>query len=300
MLFYGDLGNKDLSEKIANVLGLEAHYPDIHVFPDGERRVKVNEDKTVGQKIVILKSLCPPVDSNILEFCFLIDAIKRSGAREIIGVISYLGYSRADHLFRTGEAVPMHVVIRAIEASGLDRAIIIDPHSAKTPELFSIPVETLSAISIFAQKIRSLDIEDEMTLVSPDMGGIRRIKMLSERLGGVGYAVVQKNRDLETGEIGADTIEGEIKDTCIIIDDIISTGKTIVQAVNLLFQKGAKDIYVFATHPVFSKDAPRLLDKSRAKKIYVTDTIFVPEEKCFKKLEILSISQLIKEALTNS
>lgn len=297
----GDGSNKELSEGIALALGVKIFYPEVDVFPDSEQRVRINQ-KVVGKKIYLIKSITAPVDSAIMQITFLVDALKKNGADKVIGIIPYIPYMRADHMFRTGEAVPLEVIIKMIQDSGLDEIIIVDPHSIKIPELFSIPVKNLSALSLFAAKIKEIEPEHtNITIVSPDMGGIRRLKLLDEMLGGVNQVVINKERDYQTGAVKVDAFEGKIKGTCFIIDDIISTGKTIAQAVETLVKNGARSessgqagkVYVFGTHPVFVENAQELLQSSKSQKIFVTDSIPVPSEKQFEKLEVLSIAEII-------
>ncbi len=293
MIVCGDILNRGLSEKLAKQTGLELFYPDIKVFADGERRVRF-EKEVLDETVLVIKSHGIPTDSNILENLFLLDALKRSGATKLIGVIPYLGYMRADHMFRTGEAVPLEVVIAALQTNHLDEIIIIDPHSIKIPELFKIPVHNLSAIPIFAKKIKELQSNNgEISIVSPDMGGIRRLDLLSEELGGVNKVIINKDRDLESGSINVRISEGEVRGTCFVVDDMISTGKTIVDSVDVLLESGAEEVYIMATHPVFAPGAADLLKKSKAKKVFVTDSIEVPKEKNFEKLGVLSIADLV-------
>lgn len=297
MIICGDVANKGLSEKLAKQTGLELFYPDVKVFADGERRVRF-EKEVLDETVLVVKSHGIPTDSNVLETLFLLDALKRSGATKLIGIISYLGYMRADHMFRTGEAVPLEVVIGLLESNHLDEIVIIDPHSIKIPELFKITVHNLSAITVFAKKIKELQGNNrEISIVSPDMGGIRRLDLLSEELGGVNKVIINKDRDLETGSITVRISEGEIKGTCFIVDDIISTGKTIADSVDVLLENGAQEVYIMATHPVFAPGAVELLKNSKAKKVYVTDTIEVSAEDKFENLEVLSVAGLISSSL---
>ncbi len=297
MLFIGDLDNPELSEKLAKKLQASLIYPDKHVFPDGEMRVRLLQE-VVDQEVVFLKSHINPVDSAVIETCFLIDALKRNGAGLVTGIIPYLGYMRADHMFRTGEGVPLEAVISMLENMGLAKAVLVDPHSIRIPELFHIKVENISALNVFADKIRSMKLaKDSYSVVSPDMGGIRRIKQLSEMLDGAPYAAMEKNRDLETGDLVTNNVEGQIKETCFVVDDMISSGGTIVKAIPPLKKMGAKKIYVMATHAVFSDDAPKLLEACDTEKVYVTDSIFVPKDKRFGKLEILSIASLLSASI---
>lgn len=326
MIFIGDLNNKSLSDKIGSELGLSVVYPDKHVFDDGEVRVRI-ETPVLDEDVFLLKSTCPPVNDNFLELLFAIDALKRSGAHKVTAIVPYLGYSRADHVFRPGEAVPLEVVISSLQSAGLDKIILIDPHTIKLGEMFSIESQMDSALPIFAEKINeileagpaaseshstssqaaggqwdpSLRVTrnfNNVSIVSPDMGGIRRVKMLSELLPGSTYAAINKDRDLATGELtGSHLAEGEIRKIAIVTDDIISTGGTIVRGVDTCLENGAEKVFVFATQPVFSSNAHDKLKNSQAEKIYVTDAIEVPEEKKFENLEIISLAHHIAKLL---
>lgn len=299
MIIVGDPQNKDLSEKLGAELSTEVIYPEITVFPDTEQRVRVDEDKITGEKVYLVKSIETPVDSSVLQLSFTVDALNRSGADKVIGIIPYIPYMRADHVFRTGEAVPLELVIKMIEDSGLNEIIIVDPHSIKIPEMFRITIHDLSALSIFANKIKEIEPNhDNITIVSPDMGGLRRMQLLDELLGGNTNKVsVNKDRDYQTGAVKVAEYQGKVQGTCFIIDDIISTGKTIAQAVETLSENGAERIYVMATHPVFSENASELLNSPKTEKVYVTDSIPVILEKQFEKLEILSLAPLISSSL---
>lgn len=300
MIFYGDDQNKALSEGLAAALKSPLNFPEITVFPDGERRIRLSEN-VVEKDVIFLKtaSVTSNVDSFIVETAFLIDAIKRSGADKVTGVIPYIPYSRADHVFRDGEAVPLEVVINMFERAGLSRIVFVDPHTIKMSEMFSIEVVNLSALSLFAGKIKQLDFDrDNAVIVSPDMGGLRRMEQLSEMLDGLPFASIEKDRNYDDGSIKANGVHGEIKKTCFVVDDIISSGRTIVQAVEKLKDKGAETVYVFATHPVLSEDASKILEKCGAKKIFVTDALPVPQEKVFPSLEVLTLAPLLHQGLS--
>ncbi len=292
--------NKILAERIAGELNTKLTDVEIFVFPDKERRVRVLES-VLDKNCVVVQSTNTPADQNYMELFFLVDSLKRSGAKSVTSVISYLGYQRQDHIFREGEAVSLKVVVETLEAVGVDKIITVDLHSVKIPELFNIPIIHLSALPIFAKKIKELE-EDlkKVVLVSPDMGGIRRIKSLSEMLDNTPFATIEKDRDLATGTVSSKKIEGDVKGkTAMIVDDMISTGKTIMQAARLLREKGAEKIFVFATHPVFSNDAKEILMNSLVERVFVTDSVYVPKEKTFSKLEILSIAEIIAKDLKN-
>ncbi len=296
MKIFSGSSNRPLAQKIAENLNLKLSELDIHIFPDGEKRVRTVE-RVVDEDCIIVQPTSNPGDSHYMELFFITDALKRSGAKSVTAVIPYLGYQRQDHVFRDGEAVSLEVIVETLERVGVDKVIAFDLHSIKIPEVFTIPVTHLSALPQFGEKIRSLKLKD-FVLVSPDMGGIRRIKLISDILGGASFAVVDKDRDLETGEISVKEVQGNVKGkTAVIVDDIISSGNTIVKAASTLLRKGAEKVLVFATHPVFSEDSASVLENAAVEKVYVTDSIFIPKDKHFKKLEVISISNLIAKNL---
>src|SRR5579872_572226 len=208
MKIFSGSANKLLAEKIAGDLDLPLSEFDIHIFPDGERRVRV-VDNVVEQHCVIVQSTAPPVDQNYMELFFMIDSLKRSGASTVTAVVPYLGYQRQDHVFRDGEAVSLEVVRSTLESTGLDKIITFDLHTIKTPDIFNIDFIHLSALELFAEQIKNDNLSSkESILISPDMGGIRRIKILSDSLSQMPFAVINKNRDLATGSVEAADIEG--------------------------------------------------------------------------------------------
>lgn len=296
MKIFSGSSNKPLAEEIAASLNLELYPMEVFIFPDGERRIRILE-KVLGEDTIVVQSTSPPTDENYMELFFIVDGLKRSGAKSVTGVVPYLGYQRQDHVFREGEAVSAKVIAEILETVGINKLIAVELHSLKIKELFNIPVVHLSPLSMFAKEILEKGWDKDSTLISPDMGGIRRIKLMSAMLSNMSFAVIEKNRDLATGNVTADKIQGAISKNVIIVDDMISSGGTIAIASKLLRKKGAENIVVFATHPVFSELAPKILQDSFVKSVYVTDTIFVPESKRFPKLKILSVAELIAKNL---
>ncbi len=295
-LFSGN-SNKPLAEKIAAKLGINVSPAEIFIFPDGERRIQI-QDRVIDEDVIIVQPTTPPVDTSYFELFFLADAAKRSGARSVTAVVPYLGYQRQDHVFRDGEAVSLEVIVNTMQSVSIDKVISFDLHTVKIPEVFSIPMVHLSALELFAEEIKKQGWAGlDTVLVSPDMGGIRRIEMLSKMLSDMPYVTIEKNRDLATGQVEMADITGEVTHRVVIVDDMISSGKTIVKAAEALKKKGAKEVYVFVTHPVFSEDAAEILEESSVDKVYVTDSVFVPKEKHFPKLHILSLAEMIASAL---
>jgi len=307
MKLFSGSSNKPLAEDIVHHLNIPLSPVEIFLFPDGERRVRI-EASVLDEDVIIVQSTSTPVDSNYMELFFLIDSAKRSGAKSITVVMPYFGYQRQDHIFRDGEAVSLDVVIKILESLGVDKVISLDLHSIKIPELFHIPIVHLSALPLFAEKIREMlrlhlnkgATFAQMLLVSPDMGGLRRIKQMSILLDEMPFVATVKERDLNSGEIEINTIEGTIeegKKRALIVDDMISSGKTIVKSAQLLARHGVEEIYVFVTHAIFSAEAPEILQNSPVSKVFVTDSVFIPEEKRFEKLEVISLAPEIAKAL---
>ncbi len=314
MKLFSGSSNLPLSQKIAQALQMELSPIETMIFPDGERRVKLN-DSVVEEDAVVIQSTNTPVDQNYIELFFIIDALKRSGARSITAVIPYLGYQRQDHVFRDGEVVSLDVMIRFLESLKVDRIIAFDLHSIKIPELFHIPVTHLSALPLFAERIQSkafnklVDSDDpeeflkDTILVSPDMGGLRRIEQVSKTLNGLSWIATVKDRDLRTGDITIKHFEGPLSPSdlpgkrALIVDDMISSGNTVVQSAQLLKDNGVVSCDVFATHAIFSEEAPELLQDSSIDRVYVTNTVFIQEEKRFPKLHVLSVAESLAKAL---
>jgi ribose-phosphate pyrophosphokinase len=313
MKLFAGSSNQLLAQKVAVALNIELSPIETMIFPDGERRVKLNAPVT-DEDTVVIQSTNTPVDQNYIELFFIIDALKRSGARSVTAVIPYLGYQRQDHVFRDGEVVSLDVMIRFFESLKVDKVIAFDLHSIKIPELFHIPIVHLSALPLFAERIQSKafnklitdnpnDFLKDKILVSPDMGGLRRIEQMSEMLGNMPWIATVKDRDLRTGEISIKQFEGPLNPSelpgkrALIVDDMISSGNTVVQSAGLLKDNGVVSCDVFATHAIFSEEAPELLQDSRVDRVYVTNTVLIPEEKRFPKLHRFSVAEMIAKEL---
>lgn len=295
MLIFSGTSNRALAEKIAQEMGYKFGELEINTFPDNENRVMV-VDKVLDQDVVLVQSTGISPNLYYMELFLILDGLKRSGARSITLVMPYMGYQRQDHIFRSGEAVSLEVIVKILEELGVDKTISFDLHSIKIPEIFNKELKELSALPLFAEKIKEMDLKD-FTLVSPDMGGVRRIKILSELLGNVPFISIEKNRDLESGNIELSKINGEIKGVAIMVDDVISSGGTITKGAKFLLESGASEVYAMATHGIFAEEGHHNLEKSELKKVIVTDSIDIPEDRRFSKLEIISVSKLISQEL---
>lgn len=291
--FFSGTSNLPLAEKIAKELGVSLGEREIIRFPDGECRVFIKEDLT-GKDAFILQSLSRVADCNLMELCLLGSAAKRFGARKIIAIIPWLGYSKQDKEFRRGEAVSIQLVAKFLEATGFDGIITCELHSQKIPEYFSIPLTQVSTKQLLARQVKK---SLKLVIVSPDKGGRSRAEDFAEDLV-LPIVHLEKERDRKTGKVKVLGIDKNISGKeAVIFDDMINTGSTAIETAKFLTDKGAKKILFLATHGVLSVDAPKKLQISYINKVVVTDTISIPKEKRFPKLSIISTAGLLAKAI---
>ena len=294
-IFTGN-ANIDLAEKICKYLSASLGDVTVGRFPDGEINVKVNEDVR-GADIFIVQPTCPPVNENLTELLILIDCFRRASAARITVVIPYFGYARKDRKDEGRVPITAKLVSNLITEAGADRVITMDLHAAQIQGFFDIPVDHLMSFPVFAKYYENLNIPD-LVVVSPDVGGIKNARLYSEKLK-IKLAIVDKRR------VGPDEVEigfviGDVKDmNVVIVDDLIATGGSIVQAANILKEKGAKDIYVGITHPLLCGKAIENMLAAPIKELAVTDTIPLNEntKSLGNKIKVLSIDKLIGESI---
>ena len=268
----------------------------IRKFSDGEIYIEINENIR-GNSIFIIQSVSSPANDNLMELLLCIDALKRSSAKNITAVIPYFGYARQDRKVVPRTSISAKLVSNLITNSGADRVVTLDLHSGQIQGFFDIPVDNLFATPIFARHIKRKIKTKNMICVAPDVGGTARARALGKMLN-VGLAIVDKRRPAPGKSVVMNVI-GNVKDkTCIIVDDIIDSGGTIVNAAKILKQRGAKDVHVYVSHGVLSGDAVEKIRKSQIKNLVITDTIDNSQKvKKAKNIEILTISNLVGEAI---
>ncbi len=286
----------DLSKQIAKNIGKRLSESKSDLFPDGEWSVWINEPVNNAQ-VFVVQSTSPPVNSNLVELCLIADALRREGARRICAVIPYFGYARQERQSRTGEPISAKVAADILVDSGITKVITVDLHAEPIVGFFNVPVVHLSALKLLAQRIKRLSLKDPV-VVSPDVGGVRRVRNFAYHLG-YPIAVVEKRRFFEQRDkTEAMTMGGDVVGkSAIILDDLISTGGTIVENAKILKDAGVKKVIVCATHAVFTGNYKEKLGDDIVEKVIVTDTIPVPAEKRFKKLEVVSCANLLAESI---
>ena len=288
--------NKNLSHKISKYLKNKLVNSSIRKFSDGEIYIEINENIR-GNSIFIIQSVSSPANDNLMELLLCIDALKRSSAKNITAVIPYFGYARQDRKVVPRTSISAKLVSNLITNSGADRVVTLDLHSGQIQGFFDIPVDNLFATPIFARHIKRKIKTKNMICVAPDVGGTARARALGKMLN-VGLAIVDKRRPAPGKSVVMNVI-GNVKDkTCIIVDDIIDSGGTIVNAAKILKQRGARDVHVYVSHGVLSGDAVQKIRKSQIKNLVITDTIDNSQKvKKAKNIEILTISNLVGEAI---
>jgi len=288
--------NKLLSKKIAKYLKSKLVNTSIRKFSDGEIYTEINENIR-GNSIYIIQSVSSPANDNLMELLLCIDALKRSSAKNITAVMPYFGYARQDRKVAPRTSISAKLVSNLITKAGADRVVTVDLHAGQIQGFFDIPVDNLFATPIFARHVKKKIKSKNIVCIAPDVGGTERARALGKLLN-VGLAIVDKRRP-KPGKSQVMNVIGNVKNqTCIIVDDIIDSGGTIVNAAKALRDRGAKEVYVYITHGVLSGEAVKKIKNSLIKNLVITDTIDNSEKiKNVKNIEVLSISSLMGEAI---
>ena len=288
--------NKNLSSKISKYLKNKLVNSSIRKFSDGEIYIEINENIR-GNSIFIIQGISSPANDNLMELLLCIDALKRSSAKNITAVIPYFGYARQDRKVVPRTSISAKLVSNLITKAGADRIVTVDLHAGQIQGFFDIPVDNLFSTPIFARHIKRKIKSKNLICVAPDVGGVERTRALGRKLD-VGLAIIDKRRPAP-GKSQVMNVIGNVKGkTCIITDDIIDSGGTIVNAADALIKRGAKEVYVYVTHGVLSGEAVEKIKKSKIKNLVVTDTIDnLDKVKKSRNIEVLSISNLLAEAM---
>ena len=288
--------NKNLSKKISKFLKSRLVDSSIKKFADGEIYIEINENIR-GNSIFILQSISSPANDNLMELLLCIDALKRSSAKNITAVIPYFGYARQDRKVVPRTSISAKLVSNLITKAGADRVVTVDLHAGQIQGFFDIPVDNLFSTPIFARHVKKNLKNKDIICVTPDVGGTERARALGKLLG-ANLAIVDKRRPAP-GKSKVMNVIGNVENkTCIVVDDIIDSGGTIINAAQALKERGAKEVYVYITHGVLSGEAVKKIQKSVIKNLVITDTIDNNEKvKKVRNIEVLTMSNLIGEAI---
>lgn len=288
--------SKKLAQDIASILGTKVGDCKVHHFADGEILCEIGESVR-GKDVFIVQSTSNPVTENLMEILVLTDALKRASAREITAVIPYFGYARQDRKAKPRQPITSKLVADLLTTAGVNRVVTVDLHAAQIQGFFDIPVDEMQALPLLIKCFRKKKVQD-LCVVSPDHGGATRARKMSEAFD-CPIAIIDKRRPKPNvaevmGIIG--NVEGK---NCILIDDMIDTAGTITAGVDMLKQKGAKDVYIACTHGVLSGPAIERLSTCAAKEVVITNTIEIPQDKKFDKLVSVSVAGLLAHTIEN-
>ena len=286
--------NPKLAKEICKYLNIPLGDALVTTFSEGEIRVKINENVR-GKDVFIVQPTCYPVNNNLMELLILIDSLRRASAKRITAVLPYFGYARQDRKDQPRVPITAKLVANLITTAGVDRILTVDLHAGQIQGFFDIPMDHLYAVNIFVSHIKKIKLKD-IVIVSPDVGGIKMARAYAKKFEAP-LAIVDKRR-ISGEDTEAMNILGDIKGkNLIIVDDLVATASSLVEAAAALKKQGGKEIYAAITHPVLSGPAIKRINDSVIKKLFVTNTIPVENGKKHKKIEVLSIAPLLAEAI---
>ena len=295
---FGGNSNPELTAKICQHLQILQGKAVVQTFSDGEIMVEIGENVR-GRDVFVMQSTCSPVNHNLMELLVLMDALKRASAWRITAVLPYYGYARQDTKVLPRVPISAKLVADLITVAGGHRVICLDLHANQIQGFFDIPVDNLFAAPVLLEYIRQY-LNSDLVLVSPDAGGVERARAFAKRLN-ASLAIIDKRRD-EDQKVKAMHIIGEVEGkAAIILDDMVDTGGTLTEAAKALAENGALSINACCTHAVLSGNAIGRIEESAIENLIVTDSIpLQPETKGCKKIKVLTVANLLGEAIKRS
>lgn len=291
--------SRDLAQKIAQHLGVSLGNAEVGKFSDGEIYVNINETVR-GEDVFVIQSTCDPVNDNLMEVLIMIDAFKRASAGRITAVMPYFGYARQDRKAKARDPISAKLVADLIAKAGADRVLTMDLHAAQIQGFFDIPVDHLLGVPVlakyFKEELKEIIEEDDLVVVSPDLGSVTRARNFAQRLDAP-IAIIDKRRPrANVAEVM--NIIGDIKGkTAILVDDMIDTAGTITNGAQALIDRGAKKVYACCTHGVLSGPAIERIKNSCIDKLIMLDTIQLTDDKKIDKIKTISVAPIFGEAI---
>lgn len=283
-----------LAQEICDYIGVPLGKAVCGRFNNGEIQVMVNESVR-GKDVFIIQPTGAPVNDNLMELLIMVDAMKRASARHITVIVPYYGYARQDRKTRGREPISAKLVADLMSTAGVTRVVTMDLHAGQIQGFFDVPVDHLMSTSILAKYIKSMKLEN-LTIVSPDLGGVTRARELADRLGAP-IAIIEKRRP-EPGVAKVMNIIGTVKDrSCVLVDDIVDTAGSLCEGAKALDKAGAMGVYAAVCHPVLTDPATERVKNSCLKQLIVTNSLPVEDYKKQTKLKVLSVAPLLGEAI---
>ncbi len=295
LMVFGGTAHPELAKNICKYLKINLSNALVGKFSEGEIRVKINENVR-GEDVFIVQPTCPPPNDNLMELLIIIDALKRSSACRITAVIPYFGYARQDRKDQPRVPITAKLVANLLTTAGASRVLTMDLHAGQIQGFFDIPLDNLYAVGTFTDYFSKLNLKNKV-VVSPDVGGIKMARAYAKRLS-ASLAIIDKRRD-SPEETAAMHILGEVKSkNAIIVDDLIATGSSLIEAVGALKNAGCRSIRAAITHGVLSYPALERIDKCKdLEELIVTDSISLLNHKKHPRIKVLSVAGLLGEAI---
>ena len=297
IVFAGN-SNPALTQKICNYINVSLGEAKVKTFSDGEIQIEINENVR-SKDVFIIQSTCSPVNDNLIELLLMIDAFKRSSASRITAVIPYYGYSRQDKKVAPRVPISAKLVADMLTVAGSSRVITMDLHAGQIQGFFNIPVDNLYTAPVILNYIKT-NFQDNLVIISPDAGGVERARAFAKRLH-ADLAIIDKRRDAPN-KAKAMAVIGDVKGkVAIILDDMIDTAGTLIEAASAIADKGAREIHACCAHPVLSGESVERIISSSLKTLVVSDTIPLNSKAAAcDKIRVLSVANLIGEAIIRS
>ena len=293
-IFTGN-ANPALAQEICQALGMELGRAMVKQFSDGEIYLQIKENVR-GEDVFIIQPTCTPVERNLMELLLMMDALKRASAERITAVLPYYGYARQDRKDKPRVPISARLVAALLETAGANRLLALDLHAAQIQGFFDIPVDHLFAMPVLIEYFKGHNIPD-MTVVSPDAGGVERARAFAKRLGAP-LAIIDKRRE-EANVAEVMNVVGDVSGrNCLLVDDLIDTAGTLVKGAEALLEKGAASVSACATHAVLSGPAMSRIEESELREVVVTNSIPLSEEAWkSSRIKSLSIAKLMADAI---
>ncbi|MCB9881661.1 MAG: ribose-phosphate pyrophosphokinase [Planctomycetes bacterium] len=286
--------HRELAREICDELVIDLGEALVGRFPDGEIDLKVGCDVR-GADCFVVQPTCPPVNENLVELCVMIDCLRRASADRITAVVPYFGYARKDRKDEGRVPITAKLVANMITTAGADRVLTVDLHAAQIQGFFDIPVDHLYARPAFLGPLRQLPAGD-IVIVSPDVGGVKLCRAYSKDLE-ASLAIVDKRR-VSGSETKVENLVGDVRGkTALVVDDLISTGGSITDAARVVKDNGAESVYLLATHGVLCGPAIERIDEAPIERIFLSNSIPMPEDRAPKRLEVVSLAPMLAKAI---
>lgn len=294
MAVFSGTSNPELAKKIVDYLNIPLGEVEISRFSEGEIFVRVKQDVR-GRDVFLVQSTCPPVNENLMELLIMMDAFLRASAARLTVVLPYYGYARQDRKDQPRVPISAKLVANLITAAGADRVLTMDLHADQIQGFFDIPLDHLFSAPVFIRYLKSLKL-DNMVIVTPDVGGIKRARAFATRLG-ADLAIVDKRR---VNSVDAEVLHliGDVRGkTAIIVDDMIATAGSLAEAAKIVDENGASQIYATGAHAILSGPATERIQKTRLRELVVTDSVPLGGKALDHKIRVLTVAELLGEAI---